>query len=84
MVDETTRTDREVEVELELGPERSTHHHALDPTSLAFGAIFTILGAVFFFGDIDAANLGMAWLWASLFGAIGLLLLAVGVRRYRK
>ncbi len=70
--------------ELELEPERSLHNHPLDPISLAFGAIFTILGAVFLFGDVDAASLSMAWVWAGLFGATGLVLLAIGVRRHLK
>ena len=82
MNEDVTRND--TELELELGPERSIHHHPLDPISLAFGAIFTILGTAFLFGDIDAESLSMAWLWSSLFGAIGLLLLAVGVRRHRR
>lgn len=77
-------TKGDPEIELELGPERSIHHHPFDPISLAFGAIFTILGAVFLFGDFDAASLGIAWLWASVFGAFGLLLLAVGIRRHRR
>ena len=72
------------ELELELEPERPEHRHPLDPISLAFGIIFTILGAVFLFGDISAASVSMAWFWAGVFGAIGLLLLAVGVRRHLK
>ena len=79
-MDEATQSD----LELELEQERSVHHHELDPISLAFGVIFTLLGAVFLFGDIDAANVSMAWAWAALFGAVGLLLLAVGIRRHRQ
>ena len=70
------------ELELELEPEPSRHRHPLDPISLAFGIIFTVLGAVFLFGDIDAASVSMAWVWAAVFGGIGLLLFAVGIRRH--
>ena len=73
------------ELELELEPDHpvsSPHAHAFDPISVAFGAIFAILGAVFLFGNIDASTLSMAWAWAALFGAIGLLLFAVGLRRH--
>lgn len=79
MDDAVTRSDQE----LELGPERSVHNHPLDPISLAFGVIFTIVGAAFLFGDIEAASLSIAWAWAGLFGTIGLLLLAIGIRRQR-
>lgn len=71
------------DLELELEARRSTHSHPLDPISLAFGVVFTILGGVFFFGNIDTSELSMAWAWAGLFGAVGLLLLAVGARRHR-
>ena len=79
-MDEATQND----LELELEPERSVHLHPLDPISLALGIIFTLLGAVFLFGDIDAASVSMAWLWAAVFGSIGLLLLAVGIRRQNR
>ena len=86
-MDETvTQTDPDMELwpEPEAEPQPSLQSHPLDPISLAFGAIFAILGAVFLFGDIDAESVSMAWAWAGLFGAIGLLLIAVGVRRYRR
>lgn len=82
MAEQAVRT--EPDLELEVDPARSIHQHPLDPISLAFGAIFTILGAVFLFGDIDAASLSMAWVWAAASGAVGLLLLAVGLRRHRR
>ena len=77
-------TQTQTELELDLERERSVHFHPLDPISLAFGVILTILGAVFLFADIDAASVSMAWAWAALFGAVGLLLLAVGIRRHRQ
>ena len=80
MDEAATRT----EPELELGPDPSVHKHPLDPISLAFGAMFTILGAVFLFGDIDAASLSLAWVWAPVLGAIGLLLLGIGIRRHQQ
>lgn len=84
MDDDVTRSDTELDLQPEFGSEPSIHHHPLDPISLAFGAIFTIMGAVFLFGNIEAASLSLAWLWAALFGAVGLLLLAVGVRRHQR
>lgn len=80
MDEDATRT----EPELELGPEPSVHKHPLDPISLTFGAMFTIVGAVFLFGDIDAASVSMAWVWAPFLAAIGLLLLAIGIRRHQR
>lgn len=75
----------ETAIQSDPGPERPTQSqsHPLDTISLAFGAIFTILGAVFLFGDVDAETLSMAWAWSGLLGAVGLLLLAIGVKRHR-
>lgn len=63
--------------------EASIHRHPLDPIALAFGIIFALFGLVFVFADIDADSVSAAWLWASLLGAIGLVLIAAGIRRHR-
>ena len=76
MVDDATRS--------ELEEESSKHRHALDPLSVVFGAIFSLLGALFLFGDIDAATVTTAWAWAALFGTAGLVLIAVGIQRQRR
>jgi hypothetical protein len=65
-------------------PKRSVHRHDLEPISVAFGVIFATLGAVFLFGDLDASMVSPEWGWGSLFGVMGLLLLAVGVRLQRR
>ena len=75
-----------MESELELDthteePTTSEHAHPLDPISLALGLIFAVVGGVFLFGDIDAANANPAWIVVSFFGAIGLCLVAIGLRR---
>lgn len=81
-VGEETVTD---ELELEPEPTRPNDQlHPLDPISLAFGIIFTLAGALFLFGDVSAADLSPTWGFAALFGAIGLLLLAVGLRRHNR
>ena len=74
--------DLMLEPEVERAP--NVHAHPLDPISVALGAIFTILGAVFLFGDVNAADLNFAWAGAALFGAIGLLLIALGLKRHAK
>lgn len=74
----------EAATETELQPESPVHTHLLDTISLAFGAIFMVLGAVFLFGDVDASTISPAWAWAGFLGAVGLLLLAVGLRRHRR
>ena len=74
----------EAATESDLQPERPAHTHPLDTISLAFGAIFVILGAVFLFGDVDAASISPAWAWAGFLGAVGLLLVAVGLRRRQR
>ena len=73
----------EIALQNESQTEASIHRHPLNPIALAFGVIFTLLGLVFVFADIDADSVSAAWLWASLLGAIGLVLIAVGVRRHR-
>jgi hypothetical protein len=74
----------ETVTETELTPEPPHQTHPVDTISLAFGIIFVILGAVFLFGDIDASSIDIAWAWAGFLGAVGLLLLAIGFRRYRR
>jgi hypothetical protein len=66
------------------GQDRSVHRHGLDPISVAFGVIFAVLGFTFLLGDVDASKLSGAWGWAGLFGALGFLLIAMGVRRQRR
>lgn len=73
----------EIGLQDESQTEGSIHRHPLDPLALAFGVIFGLLGLVFVFIDIDADSVSAAWLWAGLLGAIGLVLIAAGVRRHR-
>jgi hypothetical protein len=80
MDDARTRT----ELELDVGPEDSIHRHPLDPISIAFGAIFTLIGALFLLGDVDAATLNAGWAWAGLSAAFGMLFIAIGVRRHQR
>ena len=68
----------------EIRDNESEHRHPLEPISLAFGAIFVMLGLAFVFGDIDPDTISAAWIWACVFGALGLLLMAVGIRRHRR
>ncbi len=56
------------------------HIHPLDPISLALGLIFAVIGGAFLFGDVDAANASPAWVVVSLFGALGVILIAIGLR----
>ena len=79
-----TAIGTETLMESETRGSGSEHRHSLEPISLAFGTIYVILGLVFVFGDIDADSISAAWIWASVSGAIGLLLLAVGLRRHRR
>ena len=57
--------------------------HDLDPFSLVFGATFALLGAVFLFGRLDAAQLHLRWVWPIPFIVLGLVLIALAARRER-
>lgn len=74
----------EAATETDLQQQPRQHTHPVDTISLAFGAIFVILGSVFLFGDVDASSISAAWAWAGFLGAVGLLLLAIGFRRHRR
>ena len=74
----------EAATETDLQQQSPPHTHPVDTISLAFGAIFVILGSVFLFGDVDASSISAAWAWAGFLGAVGLLLLAIGFRRHRR
>ncbi len=56
------------------------HAHTLDPISLALGLIFAVAGGVFLFGDVNATDASPTWLAVSLFGAAGVILIAMGLR----
>lgn len=71
-------------LEPEIEKPVNLHAHPLDPISLALGTIFVIPGAIFLFGDVSATDLNFAWIGAALFGAIGLLLIALGLKRHAK
>jgi hypothetical protein len=71
-------------LEQEVEKPVDAHQHPLDPISLALGTIFVIPGAVFLFGDVNATDLNLAWAGAGLFGAIGLLLIALGLKRHAR
>jgi hypothetical protein len=57
--------------------------HPLDPISLAFGAIFVILGLAFLSG-LDVSGLEAPGAWAAVLASVGVLLLAIGARRQKR
>jgi hypothetical protein len=62
----------------------SVHRHDLDVVSVAFGAIFAVLGFVFLIGDVDASGLSSTWGWVAFLGALGVVLVALGARLHRR
>ena len=62
---------------------RSAHRHDLDPVSLAFGVIFAGLGLLFLIGDVDVSRMSGPGVSAAILAALGCILLALGIRRYR-
>lgn len=57
-----------------------SHRHPMDAISLAFGAIFVILGVVFLTG-FDVSTLDGPETWTAVLASVGALLLAIGARR---
>ena len=60
------------------------NRHETDPLSLAFGSIFLVIGALFWFGDIDAFEFVSVWALPVGLVSLGLVLGAVAVVRYRR
>jgi hypothetical protein len=56
--------------------------HELDPFSLVFGAVFTLLGLVFLFARPDIT--AFRWVWPIPILALGALVLTVGAGRSRR
>lgn len=52
--------------------------------SLAFAVIFIMIGAAFWFGDVDAFEFVSVWALPMLLVSAGLVLGAVAVIRYRR
>ena len=55
--------------------------HALDPLSLVFGLLFTVLALTFLGGNRSVAELGVARLWPIPIIAIGMLVFLYGAKR---
>jgi len=55
--------------------------HPLDPFSLVFGATFALLGGLFLLGSPDVTRLHLQWVWPIPLIAVGLLIVALAVRR---
>ena len=58
--------------------------HQTDPMSLAFAVIFIVVGAAFWFGNVDAFEFVSVWALPMLLVSAGLVLGAVAVIRYRR
>jgi hypothetical protein len=58
--------------------------HPLDPFSLVFGIMFTVLGGLLMNTHIDIAALSGRWLLALPLFFLGLLFAAFGLNRVRK
>jgi hypothetical protein len=62
---------------------RSVHAHPLEVVSLAIGILLLTLGLVFAVGDVDISRVSVGWIWFGTLGTIGVLLVALAVRRHR-
>lgn len=58
--------------------------HDTDAVSLAFGAIFLIVGVVFLTGSVSAFEFVSIWALPTTLLATGLVLAAVAIVRYRR
>lgn len=58
--------------------------HETDPLSLAFAAIFIVIGAAFWFGDVNAFEFISVWALPVVLVSAGLVLGAVALIRYRR
>jgi hypothetical protein len=54
--------------------------HELDPFSLAFGAVFALLGVVFLAARPDVRTLHLQWVWPIPILALGLLIVVLAAR----
>ena len=63
---------------------KRVQRHETDPLSLAFALIFIIVGAAFWFGDIDAFEFISVWALPVVLVSAGLVLGAVALIRYRR
>jgi hypothetical protein len=54
--------------------------HGLDPISLVFGLLFSLVGLSFVGGNRSAADLSTVWLWAPPVLALGILAVLWGLK----
>jgi hypothetical protein len=52
--------------------------HKVDPVSLVAGLFFAVIGLLFLFTKVEAADLGASWVWPLPVLAVGLLMLTLG------
>ncbi len=57
--------------------------HRLDPFSLVFGAMFSLVGALFLFARTDVEDLHLKWIWPVPLIVLGALIIALSVRESR-
>lgn len=57
--------------------------HRLDPFSLVFGAMFTLIGGLFLFARTDIEDLHLKWIWPVPLIVLGALIIALSVREGR-
>lgn len=67
----------------EFDERRSVHAHPLEVVSLTLGVLLLALGLAFAIFDIDVTQASLGWIGFGLLGAVGLMLVAAGVKRQR-
>lgn len=55
--------------------------HRFDPISFVLGLMFLVVALAFLGGERSVADIGEVWLWALPVSAVGLLIVAYGLRR---
>lgn len=58
--------------------------HGLDPFSLVFGAVFSIIGGLFLFARTDVEDLHLKWIWPIPLIVLGGLIIALSLRENRR
>jgi hypothetical protein len=57
--------------------------HRLDPFSLVFGSMFSLIGGLFLFARTDVEDLHLKWIWPLPLIVLGALIIALSVREGR-